>query len=51
MSLVLPESGKVTLPVSGTIAENGDYTLRDDAPVFGEIPGFEPLPLSEMGRH
>ena len=31
--------------------DNGNYTLRDDAPVFGEIPGFEPLPLSEMGRY
>ena len=31
--------------------DNGDYTLRDDAPVFDEIPGFEPLPLSEIGRY
>ena len=31
--------------------ENGDYTLRDDAPVFDEIPGFEQIPLSEIGRY
>ena len=31
--------------------ENGDYTLRDDAPVFDEIPDFEPLPLGEIGRY
>ena len=31
--------------------DNGDYTLRSDAPVFDEIPGFEPLPLSEIGRY
>ena len=31
--------------------DNGDYTLRDDAPVFDDIPGFEPLPLSEVGRY
>ncbi len=31
--------------------ENGDYTLRADAPVFDIIPEFEPLPLSEIGRY
>ena len=31
--------------------DNGDYTLRADAPVFDILPGFEPLPLSEMGRY
>ena len=31
--------------------DNGDYTLCSDAPVFDEIPGFEPLPLSEIGRY
>ena len=31
--------------------ENGDYRLRDDAPVFDEIPGFEQIPLSEIGRY
>ena len=31
--------------------ENGDYTLRDDSPVFEKIPGFENLPISEMGRY
>ena len=30
---------------------NGDYTLRPDAPVFREIPGFEQLPLGEIGRY
>ena len=30
---------------------NGDYTLREDAPVFGEIPGFEPIPLQKIGRY
>ncbi|MBQ6067574.1 MAG: hypothetical protein IJK89_12240 [Clostridia bacterium] len=30
---------------------NGDYTLRDDAPAFNEIPGFEQLPLHKIGRH
>ena len=30
---------------------NGDYTLRDDAPVFDEIPGFEPIPIGELGRY
>ena len=29
---------------------NGDYTLREDAPVYTFAPAFEPLPLSEMGR-
>ena len=31
--------------------QNGDYTLRDDAPVFDAIPDFEPLPLHEIGRY
>ena len=31
--------------------DNGDYTLRSDAPVFDDIPGFEPLPLSQIGRY
>ncbi|MBQ6065403.1 MAG: right-handed parallel beta-helix repeat-containing protein [Clostridia bacterium] len=30
---------------------NGDYTLRDDAPVFDEIPDFEPIPIGEIGRY
>ncbi|MBQ6268106.1 MAG: right-handed parallel beta-helix repeat-containing protein [Clostridia bacterium] len=30
--------------------ENGDYTLRDDAPVFDVIPDFAPLPLDQVGR-
>ncbi len=34
-----------------TDPENGDYRLRDDAPVFDEIPDFEPLPLNEIGRY
>ena len=31
--------------------ENGDYTLRDDAPVFDGIPDFEPIPFGEIGRY
>ena len=31
--------------------DNGDYTLRDDAPVFDEIPDFAQLPLNEIGRY
>ena len=30
--------------------ENGDYTLRADAPVFEAVPGFESLPLDRVGR-
>ncbi len=29
---------------------SGDYSLRSDSKVFTDIPGFEPLPLSEIGR-
>ena len=28
----------------------GDYSLKEDSPVFEKIPGFEPLPLEEIGR-
>ena len=31
--------------------EHGDYTLRSDAPVFDKIPGFEQIPLGEIGRY
>ena len=31
--------------------DNGDYTLRSDAPVFDEIPGFEQIPIGEIGRY
>ena len=31
--------------------ENGDYSLPEDSLVFRELPGFEPLPISEMGRY
>lgn len=31
--------------------EDGDYTLRSDAPVFDEIPGFQQIPISEIGRY
>lgn len=34
-----------------TDPENGDYTLRGDAPVFDEIPEFEQIPISEIGRY
>ena len=29
---------------------NGDYSLKEGSPVFDQIPGFEPLPLDEIGR-
>ena len=28
----------------------GDYSLKEDSPVFAKIPDFEPLPLEEIGR-
>ena len=28
----------------------GDYSLKEGSPVFTQIPGFEPLPLDEIGR-
>ena len=28
----------------------GDYSLKEDSPVFSAIPDFEPLPLDEIGR-
>ena len=31
--------------------DNGDYTLRSDAPMFDEIPDFEPIPIGEIGRY
>ena len=34
-----------------TDPDNGDYTLRGDAPVFDELPGFEPIPIGEIGRY
>ena len=30
---------------------NGDYRLREDAPVYKLIPDFQPLPLAEIGRY
>ncbi|MCQ2477366.1 MAG: right-handed parallel beta-helix repeat-containing protein, partial [Clostridia bacterium] len=29
----------------------GDYTLKENSKVFEKIPGFENLPISEMGRY
>ena len=29
---------------------NGDYSLKEGSLVFKEIPGFEPLPLDQIGR-
>ena len=29
---------------------HGDYTIKNDAPVFAFAPAFESLPLSQMGR-
>ncbi len=31
--------------------DNGNYTLRKDAPLFKDCPGFEPLPLDRIGRY
>ena len=31
--------------------DNGDYSLREDSPLFKDCPGFEPLPLKEIGRY
>lgn len=31
--------------------KNGDYTIKEDSPVFKDLPGFEQLPLSSMGRY
>lgn len=31
-------------------AENGDYTLKDDSPVYDIIPGFTEIPLENIGR-
>ena len=31
--------------------ETGDYSLPEDSLVFTVLPGFEPLPISEMGRY
>ena len=31
-------------------ARRRDYALRDDSPVFTDIPGFQPIPFRQMGR-
>lgn len=31
--------------------ETGDYTLKEGSKVYKELPGFENLPISEMGRY
>lgn len=31
--------------------DQGDYTLRADAPVFDEIPGFEQISINRIGRY
>lgn len=33
-----------------TDPDNGDYTLRPNAPVYAFSPEFEPLPVAQMGR-
>ena len=33
-----------------TNPSGGDYSLKEDSPVFSAIPDFEPLPLEEIGR-
>ena len=31
--------------------DRGDYTLREDAPVFKKIPDFEQIPFDKIGRY
>lgn len=31
--------------------ETGNYSLKQNSPVYNQIPAFENLPISEMGRH
>ncbi len=31
-------------------AENGDYTLKDSSPIYKNLPEFEEIPFSEIGR-
>ena len=33
-----------------TDPDNGDYTLREDAPFYVFAPDFVPLPLDRIGR-
>lgn len=33
-----------------TDADNGDYTLKDDSPVYNALPEFEEIPLERIGR-
>ena len=32
-------------------AEEGNYLLKKDAPIFDELPGFKPVPFTRMGRY
>lgn len=32
-------------------AANGDYTLKEDAKVFTDLPDFKPIPFREIGRY
>ncbi len=34
-----------------TNPENGDYSLAENSPVFKAIPGFENIPVNEIGRY
>ena len=31
--------------------DHGDYTLRDDSPVYKKIPDFEQIPFNKIGRY
>ena len=48
--LVPPEENWVTDTDPGFVdAANGDFRLRADAPVFGRLPGFMPVPFEKIG--
>ena len=34
-----------------TDPKNGDYTLRENAPVFDTLPNFQQIPISQIGRY
>ena len=46
----MPPSRVIYTDPAFTDPANGDYSLKEGSPVFTQIPGFEPLPLEEIGR-
>lgn len=34
-----------------TDPDNGDYSLKENSPILKDLPGFEPIPINEIGRH